>query len=242
MDDIRALLDYHYWARDRLLAAVEPLTDEQRTRDMGSSFRSIHDTLVHSVCGRMGVALAMERRVADRTQPGGRVSRPCHAACAMDGARTAGARARRRRRRRGLHRVYEYKSLAGAPGRSPLWQMVQHLVNHASYHRGQVTTMLRQIGAAAGQEPRPDCFLPRTGVTIRTMGGRGGDRARGRLRHALRIPHRDSTRAGGATSGVLWSRRHPGRRRAGPAGSGHRHLAGGLAQSRRRAGSVAHQD
>jgi uncharacterized damage-inducible protein DinB len=47
----------------------------------------------------------------------------------------------------GLQRVYEYKSLAGVTGQSPLWQMVQHVVNHASYHRGQVTTMLRQIGA-----------------------------------------------------------------------------------------------
>ena len=26
--------------------------------------------------------------------------------------------------------------------------MLQHMVNHASYHRGQVTTMLRQLGAA----------------------------------------------------------------------------------------------
>ena len=25
--------------------------------------------------------------------------------------------------------------------------MLQHMVNHASYHRGQVTTMLRQLGA-----------------------------------------------------------------------------------------------
>ena len=25
--------------------------------------------------------------------------------------------------------------------------MVQHVVNHGSYHRGQVTTMLRQLGA-----------------------------------------------------------------------------------------------
>jgi uncharacterized damage-inducible protein DinB len=33
-----------------------------------------------------------------------------------------------------------------------VWQMVQHVVNHASYHRGQVTTMLRQIGA---EPPKP---------------------------------------------------------------------------------------
>jgi uncharacterized damage-inducible protein DinB len=31
--------------------------------------------------------------------------------------------------------------------RNPLWQALQHLVNHGSYHRGQVTTMLRQVGA-----------------------------------------------------------------------------------------------
>jgi uncharacterized damage-inducible protein DinB len=31
----------------------------------------------------------------------------------------------------------------------PFWQMLQHLVNHGSYHRGQLTTMLRQVGAAA---------------------------------------------------------------------------------------------
>ena len=47
----------------------------------------------------------------------------------------------------GVQRVFEYKTLAGVAGRSPLWQMVQHVVNHGSYHRGQVTTMLRQLGA-----------------------------------------------------------------------------------------------
>src|SRR5262245_12517003 len=47
LSELQALFDYHYWARDRLLAAVEPLTPEQLTRDLGSSFRSIRDTLAH---------------------------------------------------------------------------------------------------------------------------------------------------------------------------------------------------
>ena len=47
IDDLRVLVDYHYWARDRLLQAVDALTPEQFTRDMGNSFRSIRDTLVH---------------------------------------------------------------------------------------------------------------------------------------------------------------------------------------------------
>ena len=114
---------------------------------MGGSFRSIQDTLVHLFAAEWawhsrwnGVSpTALSRRESFPTSP---------RCVAMDGTRTAGARTRRRRRRRGGPPCYDYKSLAGAPGRSPLWQMVQHLVNHASYHRGQVTTMLRQIGAA----------------------------------------------------------------------------------------------
>ena len=46
-DDLRLLLDYHYWARDRLLDATDALTQEQLTRDLGNSFRSVRDTLAH---------------------------------------------------------------------------------------------------------------------------------------------------------------------------------------------------
>ena len=51
----------------------------------------------------------------------------------------------------GIARVIEYKLLSRQPGSTPFWQMLQHVVNHASYHRGQVTTMLRQIGAQPGK-------------------------------------------------------------------------------------------
>ena len=47
----------------------------------------------------------------------------------------------------GVSRVFTYKLLSGQDGATPLGEMVQHVVNHASYHRGQVTTMLRQGGA-----------------------------------------------------------------------------------------------
>ena len=53
------------------------------------------------------------------------------------------------RLRRELDRVIEYRLMSGKAGASPLWQLVAHLVNHATYHRGQVTTMLRQLGVPA---------------------------------------------------------------------------------------------
>jgi hypothetical protein len=34
----------------------------------------------------------------------------------------------------------------GMTGALPYWQVILHVVNHASYHRGQITTMLRQLG------------------------------------------------------------------------------------------------
>ena len=49
----------------------------------------------------------------------------------------------------GMSREIAYLSLGGAPFTSVFWHMLQHVVNHASYHRGQVTTMLRQLGAPA---------------------------------------------------------------------------------------------
>ena len=45
--DLVTLLDFHYWARDRMLAAVDTLTPEQYTKDLGNSFKSVRDTVVH---------------------------------------------------------------------------------------------------------------------------------------------------------------------------------------------------
>ena len=45
-----------------------------------------------------------------------------------------------------FEQVLEYKNLAGQSHSLPLWQAVLHVVNHATYHRGQITTMVRQLG------------------------------------------------------------------------------------------------
>jgi uncharacterized damage-inducible protein DinB len=44
-----------------------------------------------------------------------------------------------------LARPRTYKSSKGEYS-LPLWQAMQHLANHSTYHRGQITTMLRQMG------------------------------------------------------------------------------------------------
>jgi len=46
-----------------------------------------------------------------------------------------------------VQRMIHHTTTAGVPYTHPLWQMLQHLANHGTYHRGQVTTLLRQLGA-----------------------------------------------------------------------------------------------
>jgi len=47
-----------------------------------------------------------------------------------------------------LARVVEYKGMDGLEYRNPVWQIVMHVVNHATLHRGQAMGMLRQMGIA----------------------------------------------------------------------------------------------
>ncbi|MBZ5559636.1 MAG: DinB family protein [Acidobacteriia bacterium] len=148
LQDLRTLLEYHYWARDRLLDALDPLTSEQFNRDLGSSFKSIRETVVHVYAaewawhsrwqGQSPTALMKSDGFPDVAAV--RRAWADHEAKMRAFLESLGEA--------GLTRVLEYKLLNGQPGASPFWQMLQHVVNHASYHRGQVTTMLRQIGAS----------------------------------------------------------------------------------------------
>jgi uncharacterized damage-inducible protein DinB len=146
LQDLQTMIDYHYWARDRLLDALDGLTPEQYNRDLGSSFKSIRETLTHLYAaewawysrwrGDSPTALLPADRFPDMAalrEVWHENERNVRAFVDSLGAD-------------GTNRSIEYKLLNGQPGTSPVWQMVQHVVNHASYHRGQITTMLRQMG------------------------------------------------------------------------------------------------
>jgi uncharacterized damage-inducible protein DinB len=53
-DDIQLLYEYDRWANNRILQKASELSDEQFTRDLGGSFRSVRDTLVHIIGGEWG--------------------------------------------------------------------------------------------------------------------------------------------------------------------------------------------
>jgi uncharacterized damage-inducible protein DinB len=146
-EEMRVLYDYNAWANHRQLEAASKLTTEQFLRPMGSSFSSVRDTLAHiyggewvwleRFQGRSPSSLPEVTEFKDLASLRQRWSE--HEPRLLDFVR--------RLTQSELDRVMEYKTLKFGVYRNPLWQSMQHLVNHGTYHRGQVTTLLRQLGA-----------------------------------------------------------------------------------------------
>jgi len=149
LDDIRILFDYNSWANQRTLDSCAPLNQEQFTRDLSSSFRSLRDTLVHIVHaewiwlerwhGRSPAAPPEGLNFPDLESVRRRFAEIDRGLVDYVASLTPAD----------LQRVLHYKTMAGAPQAQPGWQMLQHLANHGTYHRGQAATMLRQLGAKA---------------------------------------------------------------------------------------------
>jgi uncharacterized damage-inducible protein DinB len=45
-----------------------------------------------------------------------------------------------------LSKGFTYKNLEGKEFTNPIWESIMHCMNHSTYHRGQIVTMLRQLG------------------------------------------------------------------------------------------------
>ena len=145
-EDVRLLYEYNSWANRRALDACATLSTEQLTRKLGSSYPSVRDTLTHI----MFVEWLWLERWNGRS-PAGPPS--------GDFPDLSAVRARWQEIENDLlkfvaalsapdlERVVTYRNTKGNPFSDRMWQMLQHLVNHGTYHRGQITTMLRQLGA-----------------------------------------------------------------------------------------------
>jgi len=164
---IRVLIDYNYWARDRILASADQLSQEDLTRPVASSFGSVLDTLIHMHFAEW-IWYQRWRGVSptagpDKTQ-----------LTSVDALREAWHPLEGQIRAfveslgpADLSRVVDYKLLSGQAASSPYWQMIVHVVNHGAYHRGQVATMLRGIGAKAAQSTDMIAFFRENSVAAR---------------------------------------------------------------------------
>lgn len=145
--EMRTLYDYNAWANHRSLEASSSLTAEQFVQPMGSSFSSVRDTLAHIYGGEWVWLERFQGRSPSSLPDATEFKDVTSLQERWHELETRLLGFVRGLTQTDLDRVTEYKTLKFGVYRNPLWQSMQHLVNHGTYHRGQVTTLLRQLGA-----------------------------------------------------------------------------------------------
>lgn len=153
----RALARYNRWMNDKLYAVCAELGDEDRKRDRGAYFASIHGTLNHLL---LGDRIWLGRFKSDPSFVDG-LDRRGHT---LSDELYADFEELHRERAKTDEELAAWvanltpQSLdaslryvrKGTTHESPLWHAVMHLFNHQTHHRGQVTTLLYQAGKDPG--------------------------------------------------------------------------------------------
>jgi len=147
IERIRSLYEFNRWANAQVLNAVSVLEPEEWTRNLRNSFPSVRDTLVHILWAEW-IWLTRWKGVSPKL-----IFDPAEFPT-VTALRTRWSDVEREQAEfiaglseASLRTVIEYVNTKGESFAYPLWQMLQHVVNHSTYHRGQITMMLRQLGA-----------------------------------------------------------------------------------------------
>ncbi len=143
----RRLFDYNHWANRRLLEAAAKLSDEQFFRPSSYSIGSVHQQLVHM----MGVEWLFLKRVQgispqDLPEP--------DAFPTLDSTRAEWEAVRAdwqiyldTLNDARLDDIIHFTSVKPvAPRTMPLWEMLVHLINHATDHRAQTLAQIHAVG------------------------------------------------------------------------------------------------
>ncbi len=148
----QTLAAYNTWMNEKLYACAAQLPDDERKRDRGAFFRSLHSTLNHIVWGdRMWMG-----RFTKRQYETGKTGVDLYAdfdhlrlaRVEMDADITAWALAVRASELAGT--LTWYSGTAQKELTKPLALCVTHFFNHQTHHRGQATTLLKQAGIDPG--------------------------------------------------------------------------------------------
>ncbi len=163
--DVHTLYAYNRWANRRMFSVLEKLSDEQFAATRLSSFPSVRESVLHIVAAewiwlRRWKGSSPRATVADTSNASAMGSALSNGGVAVEtlatlsGLRTFADAIEQERREflsslkdDALPARLKYTDMGGKEFSMPLAYLLQHLVNHGTYHRGQVTTLLRQAGA-----------------------------------------------------------------------------------------------
>lgn len=144
--ELLALYEYNEWANERVIRMLRSLPDADYVREMGGGWPSVHATFVHLA----GATDAWAERFSGKDV----LELPKESALPkLEDAVTVllGAEAKHRKHlksltREKLDRPFSWKNLSGEVKTAPFEIVVRHVVNHQTYHRGQISSMVRRLG------------------------------------------------------------------------------------------------
>lgn len=155
-DEIRLLFEYDRWANWRVLRAASKLSAEEFTRDLGGSYRSVRDTIVHIIAGEAGwltywklpeVRAGMLKEFWERLN--GEFHPEQFPTLSEVQAKWEMVEKEQREFVEGVTEESLGKTFPIGTVQIRLAHLLQHLANHSTYHRGQVAMMMRQLGREA---------------------------------------------------------------------------------------------
>ena len=145
IDDIRSLYAYNAWAHQRIFESIGQLTPSQLVQPLGGSFSSIRDTVAHIVFAEW-LWLRRWKGEMPTSQPDwvkGDIASLRDQLSAIDRERAQFIESLSDDQ---LSQTRNFTDMAGKAHVRRLADMLIHVANHATYHRGQVASMTRQVG------------------------------------------------------------------------------------------------
>jgi uncharacterized damage-inducible protein DinB len=146
VQEIQRLCAFNAWATNRVFEALGRISKDDYRRDLKASFGSLHGTMTHLVAAeRLWLSrLTGKPESAMMAEPEVPSLETLKKVWEDAAARTA--RFVSRLDDRALGKSLEYVTTEGKTHANSVQQILQHVVNHSSYHRGQIASMLRQLG------------------------------------------------------------------------------------------------
>ena len=143
---LQQLAAYNIWANNLLMEVIKNLPVELQEKEIPSSFNSLKKTILHM--------WNAESIWWQRTKLQERVTGPADnfngdMQDLLEGLRTQNSHWHEwvaKAQEHQLQHVFQYQNLKGEHFKQPVFQMLLHLFNHGTYHRGQIVNMLRQLG------------------------------------------------------------------------------------------------
>ncbi len=138
---------YNVWANKQIIDSVFKLEEADVDREINSSFNTIRKTVYH-VWSAEYVWLQRLQLVEHPLWVAGDFDGTFEAAC-IDWQRVSGELVQFAKKQfddRSFGHVVQYHDLKKHPHKTPVSEIMLHVFNHSTYHRGQLITMLRQAG------------------------------------------------------------------------------------------------